>query len=84
MQTNVSWPTNRFFLPDGGLSVFLLNNLRFKVFLVMMAVFTDAYASDSVRSVTTPQLAEIRARIKDIVRHMVSLHRLAPAVRSWP
>ncbi|KAJ7933435.1 hypothetical protein B0H13DRAFT_2306841 [Mycena leptocephala] len=55
LDTNVQWPSNRFFIPDGGLPAFLQSNLRFKVFLVMMAVFPDAYAMDTVRSLTTPQ-----------------------------
>ncbi|KAJ7893773.1 hypothetical protein B0H13DRAFT_2339589 [Mycena leptocephala] len=46
------------------------SNLRFKVFLVMMAVFPDAYATDTVRSLTTPQRDELRYRVRDIVRHM--------------
>jgi hypothetical protein len=72
LDTNVQWPSNRFFIPDGGLPAFLQSNLRFKVFLVMMAVFPDAYATDTVRSLTTPQRDELRYRVRDIVRHMVS------------
>lgn len=76
LSTNVAWPHDqKFFIPDGGLRRFLESNLRFKVFLVMMAVFTDAYATETVRSLTSPQLAEIRLRVKDIVRHMVCVCR---------
>ncbi|KAJ7822038.1 hypothetical protein B0H13DRAFT_1920386 [Mycena leptocephala] len=71
LDTNVQWPSNRFFIPDGGLPAFLQSNLRFKVFLVMMAVFPDAYATDTVRSLTTPQRDELRYRVRDIVRHMI-------------
>ncbi|KAJ7910753.1 hypothetical protein B0H13DRAFT_2329061 [Mycena leptocephala] len=70
LDTNVQWPSNRFFIPDGGLPAFLQSNLRFKVFLVMMAVFPDVYATDTVRSLTTPQCNELRYRVRDIVRHM--------------
>ncbi|KAJ7906209.1 hypothetical protein B0H13DRAFT_2333677 [Mycena leptocephala] len=70
LDTNVQWPSNRFFIPDGGLPAFLQSNLRFKVFLVMMAVFPGAYATDTVRSLTTPQRDELRYRVRDIVRHM--------------
>ncbi|KAJ7875235.1 hypothetical protein B0H13DRAFT_2348187 [Mycena leptocephala] len=70
LDTNVQWPSNRFFIPDGGLPAFLQSNLRFKVFLVMMAVFPDAYATDTMRSLTTPQRDELRYRVRDIVRHM--------------
>ncbi|KAJ7913292.1 hypothetical protein B0H13DRAFT_2326418 [Mycena leptocephala] len=70
LDTNVQWPSNRFFIPDGGLPAFLQSNLRFKVFLVMMAVFPDAYATDTVKSLTTPQRDELRYRVWDIVRHM--------------
>lgn len=71
--SNVIWPVDKkFFIPEGGLTRFLELNLRFKVFLVMMAVFTDAYAAETVKSVTTPQIGELRIRVKDIVRHMVS------------
>ncbi|KAJ7874596.1 hypothetical protein B0H13DRAFT_1894499 [Mycena leptocephala] len=71
LDTNVQWPSNRFFIPDGGLPTFLQSNLRFKVFLVMMAVFPDAYATDTMRSLTTPQHDELRYRVCDIVRHMI-------------
>ncbi|KAJ7866287.1 hypothetical protein B0H13DRAFT_2352574 [Mycena leptocephala] len=76
LDTNVQWLSNRFFIPDGGLPAFLQYNLRFKVFLVMMVVFPDAYATDTVKSLTTPQRDELRYRVRDIVRHMVSfVHR---------
>ncbi|KAJ7123503.1 hypothetical protein C8R44DRAFT_735152 [Mycena epipterygia] len=69
--TNVTWlQDKKFFFPEGGLMRFLETNLRFKVFLVMMAVFTDGYATETVKSLTTPQLGEIRTRMKDLVRHM--------------
>ncbi|KAJ7830683.1 hypothetical protein B0H13DRAFT_1915839 [Mycena leptocephala] len=63
LDTNVQWPSNRFFIPDGGLPAFLQSNLRFKVFLVMMAVLPDAYATDT--------RDELRYRVRDIVRHMI-------------
>jgi hypothetical protein len=72
VDTNVQWLSNQFFIPDGGLLAFLQSNLRFKVFIVMMAVFPDAYAADTVKSLTTPQRDELRYRVRDIVRHMVS------------
>ncbi|KAJ7882869.1 hypothetical protein B0H13DRAFT_2344477 [Mycena leptocephala] len=70
LDTNVQWPSNHFFTPDGGLPAFLQSNLHFKVFLVMMAVFPDAYATDTVRSLTTPQCDKLCYRVWDIVRHM--------------
>ncbi|KAJ7675159.1 hypothetical protein B0H17DRAFT_1207891 [Mycena rosella] len=42
LASNVVWPADKFFIPHGGLLRFLHNNLRFKVFLVMSALFTDA------------------------------------------
>jgi hypothetical protein len=72
LDTNMQWLLNRFFIPDGGLPAFLQSNLRFKVFLVMMAVFPDAYTTDTVRSLTTPQRNELGYCVRDIVRHMVS------------
>ncbi|KAJ7916714.1 hypothetical protein B0H13DRAFT_1870882 [Mycena leptocephala] len=72
LDTNVQWPSNRFFIPNRGLPTFLQSNLRFKVFLVMMAVFPDLYATDTVRSLMTPQRDELRYHVRDIVRHMVS------------
>ncbi|KAJ7880886.1 hypothetical protein B0H13DRAFT_1891549 [Mycena leptocephala] len=71
LDTNVQWPSNRFFIPNGRLPAFLQSNLRFKVFLAMMAVFPDAYATDTVRSLTTPQCDELRYRVRDIVHHMI-------------
>ncbi|KAJ7094832.1 hypothetical protein C8R44DRAFT_890262 [Mycena epipterygia] len=73
LATNVTWPQDKkFFLPEGGLVRFLETNLRFKVFLVMMAVFTDGYATETVKLLTTPQLGEIRTCMKDLMRHMMS------------
>jgi hypothetical protein len=45
LDTNVQWLSNRFFVPNGGLPTFLQSNLCFKVFMVMMAVFPDAYTT---------------------------------------
>ncbi|KAJ6448182.1 hypothetical protein C8R47DRAFT_1231137 [Mycena vitilis] len=60
-ETNVDWPGDPFFIPVGGLSVFLAQNLRFKVFIVATAVFTDAFAANR---------DELRRQMRDIVRHM--------------
>ncbi|KAJ7127214.1 hypothetical protein C8R44DRAFT_733840 [Mycena epipterygia] len=69
--TNVAWPTDeKFFIPDGELLRFLQTNLRFKVFLVMIAVFKDAYASRTVPLLTTAEVVEVRLCMKDIVCHM--------------
>jgi hypothetical protein len=46
--TNVSWPLSHFFIPDGGLANFLLNNIRLKVFLLIPQIFTDVYVADTV------------------------------------
>ncbi|KAJ6499665.1 hypothetical protein C8R47DRAFT_1211976 [Mycena vitilis] len=71
LTSNVEWPaTDKLFIPRGGLTNFLCDNLRFKVFLVMTAVFTDAYAFDIVQSLTTGERLAIRFRVRDIVRHM--------------
>ena len=59
LQTNVVWPENKFFIPEGGLRTFLRENLRFKIFLVMMAVFTDGYATTTVPLLPASDLAEI-------------------------
>ncbi|KAJ7675987.1 hypothetical protein DFH06DRAFT_1435715 [Mycena polygramma] len=71
LSTNVEWPAEKLFIPRGGLTNFLCDNLRFKVFLVMTAVFTDAYAFDTVKSLTTGERLAIRFRVRDIVRHMI-------------
>ncbi|KAJ7704568.1 hypothetical protein B0H17DRAFT_1193776 [Mycena rosella] len=68
--SNVVWPADKFFIPHGGLLRLLHDNLWFKVFLVMSALFTDAYVSTAVPTLTTPQRQEIRYRMRDIVRHM--------------
>ncbi|KAJ7157410.1 hypothetical protein C8R46DRAFT_1040416 [Mycena filopes] len=68
--TNVSWPDARFFVPHGGLSNFLEDNLRFKVFLVASAVFTDAFASRTVERLPLTHITALRLRVLDIVRHM--------------
>ncbi|KAJ7813656.1 hypothetical protein B0H13DRAFT_1925291 [Mycena leptocephala] len=71
LDTNVQWPSNHFFIPDGGLPAFLQSNLCFKVFLVKMAVFPNTYATDTARSLTTPQRNELCYRMRDIVCHML-------------
>ncbi|KAJ6467604.1 hypothetical protein DFH09DRAFT_1111816 [Mycena vulgaris] len=68
--SNVTWPQDRFFIPHGSLEMFLHDNLRFKVFLVMTAVFPDAYATYTVQTLTKVEHNELRVRIRDIVRHM--------------
>ncbi|KAJ7669145.1 hypothetical protein B0H17DRAFT_1209699 [Mycena rosella] len=70
LASNVVWPADKFFIPHGGLLRFLHDNLRFKVFLVMSTLFTDAYVSTAVPTLTTSQRQEIRHRMRDIVRHM--------------
>ncbi|KAJ6542557.1 hypothetical protein B0H19DRAFT_1076646 [Mycena capillaripes] len=71
VKTNVDWPvSNCFFIPMGGLLSFLQTNLRFKVFLVAMPIFVDAYAADTVKSLTTPHRDQLRRHVRDIVRHM--------------
>ncbi|KAJ7616871.1 hypothetical protein B0H17DRAFT_1220175 [Mycena rosella] len=70
LASNVVWPADKFFIPHGGLLRFLHDNLRFKVFLVMSALFTNAYVSTAVPTLTTSQRQEIRYRMRDIVRHM--------------
>ncbi|KAJ7673162.1 hypothetical protein DFH06DRAFT_1123893 [Mycena polygramma] len=71
LSTNIEWPGEKLFIPRGGLTNFLYNNLRFKVFLVMTAVFTDAYVFDTVKSLTTAERLGIRFHVRDIVRHMI-------------
>ncbi|KAJ7028588.1 hypothetical protein C8F04DRAFT_1188570 [Mycena alexandri] len=88
VDTNVVWPANRFFIPDGGLRTFLLENLRFKTFLVMMAVFPDAYAHRTVVAMPGEHIIEIRARVHEIVTHMnefrISYEPLPiPAESAW-
>ncbi|KAJ7691990.1 hypothetical protein B0H17DRAFT_1200829 [Mycena rosella] len=70
LASNVVWPADKFFIPHGGLLRFLHDNLRFKVFLVMSTLFTDAYVSTAVPTLTTSQRQEIRYCMRDIVRHM--------------
>jgi hypothetical protein len=71
--TNVSWSSSRFFIPDGGLADFLLNNIRLKVFLLIPQIFTDAYVADTVRFLMTPQREELRCCVCELVRHVVSI-----------
>ncbi|KAJ6553768.1 hypothetical protein DFH09DRAFT_1318793 [Mycena vulgaris] len=68
--SNVTWPQDRFFIPHGGLETFLHDNLRFKVFLVMTAVFPDVYATYTVQTLTKVEHNELHIQIHDIVRHM--------------
>ncbi|KAJ7224815.1 hypothetical protein C8J57DRAFT_1535793 [Mycena rebaudengoi] len=71
LASNVVWPPgDRFFLPDGGLIRFLRENIRFKVFLLVMPVFTNAYCNEHVASLPAPELRDLRMRMKELVRHM--------------
>ncbi|KAJ7687243.1 hypothetical protein B0H17DRAFT_1203712 [Mycena rosella] len=63
-------PADKFFIPHGGLLRFLHDNLRFKVFVVMSALFTNAYVSTAVPTLTTSQRQEIQYCMRDIVWHM--------------
>jgi hypothetical protein len=75
--TNVSWLSSRFFIPDGGLANFLLNNIQLKVFLLIPQIFTDMYVADTVRFLTTPQREELRCRVRELVCYVVSIGLLA-------
>ncbi|KAJ7683859.1 hypothetical protein B0H17DRAFT_1204847 [Mycena rosella] len=68
--TNGDRLLDRFFIPQGGLSKFLHENLRFKTFLLVSAIFTDAYMENTIESMTPAQHAEARRRVRDVVRHM--------------
>ncbi|KAJ7493730.1 hypothetical protein FB451DRAFT_1164601 [Mycena latifolia] len=70
VDSNVAWPSDRFFIPDGGLAKFLHENMRFKVFLLMNALFTDAFATATIPSLTSSYRDEVRRRMRDLVRHM--------------
>jgi hypothetical protein len=71
--TNVSWLSSRFFIPDGGLADFLLNNIQLQVFLLIPQIFTDAYVADTIRFLTMPQREELCCRVHELVRHVVSV-----------
>ncbi|KAJ6483691.1 hypothetical protein DFH09DRAFT_1106753 [Mycena vulgaris] len=70
VQSNVNWPADRFFIPYGGFEVFLHENLRFKVFLLMTAVSPDAYASHTIRVFAPGEREAVRLCVADLVRHM--------------
>ncbi|KAJ6578753.1 hypothetical protein DFH09DRAFT_1310726 [Mycena vulgaris] len=70
VQSNVNWPVDRFFIPYGGLEVFLHENLRFKVFLLMTAVFPNAYASHMIRAFAPGEREAVRLCVADLVRHL--------------
>ncbi|KAJ7232127.1 hypothetical protein C8J57DRAFT_1250779 [Mycena rebaudengoi] len=78
LASNVVWPPgDRFFLPDGGLIRFLRENIRFKVFLMVMPVFTNAYCNERVASLLAPELRDLRIRMKELVRHMSLIYTIA-------
>ncbi|KAJ6527226.1 hypothetical protein DFH09DRAFT_1328193 [Mycena vulgaris] len=68
--TNVTWPSEHFFVPPGGLELFLHENLRYKVFLVMTAFSPDVYTTYTIKVFAPGQREEARHRVKDIVEHM--------------
>ncbi|KAJ6523802.1 hypothetical protein B0H10DRAFT_1974856 [Mycena sp. CBHHK59/15] len=41
--STVSWPSDPFFIPSGGLAQFLREMLRFQVFMVSLGVFEDRW-----------------------------------------
>jgi hypothetical protein len=74
MMTNVVWPQgDHFFLPNGGLLRFLRENMWFKVFLLVMPVFTNSYCSKRVASLPAAEIMDLRRRMKELVCHMVSV-----------
>ncbi|KAJ7695293.1 hypothetical protein B0H16DRAFT_1485391 [Mycena metata] len=58
-------------VPAGGLSRFLRQNLRFKVFLVAILILEDRWATRTRTSITTRDLHEARVCVRIIVDHMV-------------
>lgn len=60
-------------VPAGGLSRFLRQNLRFKVFLVAISILEDRWATRTRTSITTRDLHEARVCVRIIVDHMVRL-----------
>ncbi|KAJ7264721.1 hypothetical protein C8J57DRAFT_1230491 [Mycena rebaudengoi] len=71
LTSNIVWPPgDRFFLPDGGLICFLRENIRFKAFLLVMPVFTNAYCNERVASLPAPELRDLRMCMKELVHHM--------------
>ncbi|KAJ7752152.1 hypothetical protein B0H16DRAFT_1723921 [Mycena metata] len=57
-------------VPAGGLSRFLRQNLRFKVFLVAISILEDCWATRTQTSITTRDLHEARVCVHIIVDHM--------------
>ncbi|KAJ6610387.1 hypothetical protein B0H10DRAFT_1953880 [Mycena sp. CBHHK59/15] len=45
--STVSWPSDPFFIPSGGLARFLRETLRFQVFLVSLGVFEDCWGTQT-------------------------------------
>ncbi|KAJ7481432.1 hypothetical protein B0H11DRAFT_2232927, partial [Mycena galericulata] len=70
MASNVVWPLDKFFIPAGGLTGFLRENLRFKIFLIMTSIFTDPFAGVTVSSLTQLEMNQVRARMRDVVSHV--------------
>lgn len=64
-------PMDSFEVPEFGLSGFLRKNLRFKVFLVSIAVFDDRWATNTRAALTSNELREIRVCMRIIVDYMV-------------
>ncbi|KAJ7457224.1 hypothetical protein B0H11DRAFT_1925162 [Mycena galericulata] len=70
MASNVVWPLDKFFIPAGGLTGFLRENLRFKIFLIMTSIFTDPFAGVTVSSLTQLEMNQVRARMRDVISHV--------------
>ncbi|KAJ7444144.1 hypothetical protein B0H11DRAFT_2250292 [Mycena galericulata] len=71
MASNVVWPLDKFFIPAGGLTGFLRENLRFKIVLIMTAIFMDPFAAVTVSSLTQLEMNQVRARMRDVVSHVI-------------
>ncbi|KAJ7688523.1 hypothetical protein B0H16DRAFT_1487359 [Mycena metata] len=65
-----------FTVPTGGLSGFLHDNLRFKVFLVSIAVFDDRWATRARDTLRAQELHEIRVCVRIIIDHVYYAARL--------
>ncbi|KAJ7713915.1 hypothetical protein B0H16DRAFT_1478305 [Mycena metata] len=75
-------------VPAGGLSRFLRQNLRFKVFLVAISILEDRWATRTRTSITTQDLHEARvcyyaARVRQNEFHQNFSRHNTPTQASW-
>ncbi|KAJ6613720.1 hypothetical protein B0H10DRAFT_2270478 [Mycena sp. CBHHK59/15] len=68
--STISWPSDLFFIPSGGLARFLREMLRFQVFLVSLGVFEDRWGTRTKDILSRGDMFNVRVCMRILVEHV--------------